>query len=399
MTECVAIIPARGGSKGIPRKNLLSVAGRPLMSYVLGEALAAKRVSRVIVSTDDAEIAAVARGAGAGVVERPAVISGDTASSESALTHALGELEKRDGYRPDLMVMLQCTSPLTLAQDIDGAIETMLDENGDSCFSASAFFHFLWRREAGGAAAGIGHDATRRLRRQDMEPRYLENGAIYAMRAEGFRKSQFRFFGKTVIHVMPAERHLEIDDPADIELAALRLRERDNARRGELLPRRIGALIFDFDGVLTDNRVMVGQDGNEAVMCDRSDGLGIEMLRQRGMRMTVISKEVNPVVAARCRKLQLECTHGVDDKLPLMHAWLRKHGIPIEEVVYVGNDVNDLGCLVAAACGVVPADAHPDVRGAANIVLAQAGGRGAVRELCDLITQGQDAGRIVIASR
>jgi len=398
MSECIAIIPARGGSKGIPRKNLLSVAGRPLMSYVLGEALAAKRVSRVVVSTDDAEIAAVARGAGAGVVERPVEISGDGASSEAALTHALADLEKRDGYRPDLMVMLQCTSPLTLAKDIDGAIATMLDEGGDSCFSASPFFHFLWRREAGGAAAGIGHDATRRQRRQDMEPRYLENGAIYVMRTEGFRKSQFRFFGKTVIHAMPAERHLEIDDPADVALAALRLRERDHARRGEMLPRRIGALIMDFDGVLTDNGVLVGQDGGETVRCDRGDGLGIEMLRQRGLRMTVISKEINPVVAARCRKLQLECAHGVDDKLPLMRAWLDKHGIPVEEAVYVGNDVNDLGCLAAAACGVVPADAHPAARGAANIVLGEAGGRGAVRELCDLIAQGQDAGRIVITS-
>jgi YrbI family 3-deoxy-D-manno-octulosonate 8-phosphate phosphatase len=399
MTECVAIIPARGGSKGISRKNLLPIAGRPLISYVLGEALAAKRVARVVVSTDDAEIAAVARGAGAGVIERPAEISGDAASSESALTHALSVLEKRDGYRPDVMVMLQCTSPLTLAEDIDGAVKTMLDENGDSCFSASSFFHFLWRREAGGSAAGIGHDATRRLRRQDMEPRYLENGAIYVMRTEGFRKSQFRFFGKTVIHAMPAERHLEIDDPADVALAALRLRDRDHAKRGEALPRRIGALIFDFDGVLTDNRVLVGEDGREAVMCDRSDGLGIEMLRRRGLRMTVISKEVNPVVAARCRKLQLECMHGVDDKLPLMHAWLGKHGIPVEEAVYVGNDVNDLGCLAAAACGVVPADAHPDVLDAANIVLAQPGGRGAVRELCDLIAHGQDTGRIAITSK
>src|SRR5262245_15770502 len=357
MTECVAIIPARGGSKGIPRKNLLPIAGRPLMSYVLGEALAAKRVSRVVVSTDDAEIAAVARGAGADGVERPVEISGDAASSEAALTHALADLEKRDGYRPELLVMLQCTSPLTLAEDIDGAIATMLDENGDSCFSASPFFHFLWRKEPGGSAAGVGHDATRRQRRQDMEPCYLENGAIYVMRTDGFRKSQFRFFGKTVIHAMPVERHLEIDDPADAALAALRLRERDRVRRGEALPRRIGALIFDFDGVLTDNRVSVGQDGQEAVLCDRSDGLGIEMLRRRGLRMTVISKEVNPAVAARCRKLQLECAHGVDDKLPLMRAWLEKHGIPIEEAVYVGNDVNDLDCLAAAACGVVPADA------------------------------------------
>src|SRR5262249_54197291 len=109
MTECVAIIPARGGSKGIPRKNLLPVAGRPLMSYVLGEALAARRVSRVVVSTDDPDIGSVARAAGAGVVERPAEISGDTASSEAALTHVLSELEKREAYRPDLLVMLQCT--------------------------------------------------------------------------------------------------------------------------------------------------------------------------------------------------------------------------------------------------------------------------------------------------
>jgi N-acylneuraminate cytidylyltransferase len=144
---------------------------------------------------------------------------------------------------------------------------------------------------------------------------------------------------------------------------------------------------MDFDGVFTDNKVIVSQDGREAVVCDRSDGWGLSHLRNLGLPVLVISTEKNPVVKARCDKLGIDCLYGVDDKLAALNTWLKECRIDPSAVIYVGNDVNDLTCLRAVGCAVVVNDAHPDVRAAAHIVLSAPGGNGAIRELADLIVQ------------
>jgi N-acylneuraminate cytidylyltransferase len=204
------------------------------------------------------------------------------------------------------------------------------------------------------------------------------------MRTAGFRAANHRFFGRIALHEVPAARTLEIDEPADLARADLLARTPpgDLAAR---LPERVEAVIFDFDGVLTDNKVITHQDGTESVVADRSDGLGIERLREAGFRLVVMSKEQNPVVAARCAKLQIECVQGIRDKGPAMQAWLDAAGIPAAHAIFVGNDVNDLDCLRLAGCGIVVADAHPDTLAAADAVLTRPGGRGAVRELADTL--------------
>jgi N-acylneuraminate cytidylyltransferase len=143
--------------------------------------------------------------------------------------------------------------------------------------------------------------------------------------------------------------------------------------------------VFDFDGVFTDNRVWVLQDGREAVACNRGDGLGLERLRDAGFPILVLSKERNPVVAARCAKLRLDCLQGIDDKQQALDDWLCSRNITSASVIYLGNDVNDLPCLSKVGYPVVVADAHPDARRAARLVLETPGGFGAVRELADLI--------------
>lgn len=385
--ENLAIIPARGGSKSVPRKNLLPLAGKPLIASTIEAALQAATVSRVVVSTDDAEIAIVSEKHGAEVIWRPEEISGDRASSESALLHVLEHLEQRESYRPDLVVFLQCTSPLTTDEDIDGCVRKLLEEDADSCLSVAAFHSFLWRNTPGNSAEGINHDKSFRPRRQEMEPQFRETGAIYVMRTEGFLAAKHRFFGKTVLYVVDGERCLEIDEPVDVEIAEVLMRQRAQLRKLQALPDPVRALVMDFDGVLTDNRVYVMEDGREAVACSRGDGMGIVALRRQGLDILVLSSEENPVVAARCRKLKVECLQGVERKLPALQHWLEERGIPPESAVYVGNDVNDLECLRFVGCPVVVADAHPDVKQSARFVLSKPGGQGAIRELCDLILQ------------
>lgn len=151
------------------------------------------------------------------------------------------------------------------------------------------------------------------------------------------------------------------------------------------LPAAIDAVVFDFDGVFTDNRVTIDQDGRESATCSRGDGMGIGLLKKTGIPLLVVSKEPVPIVVHRCKKLGLECLHGVDDKLPLLKRWLGERDAKLENIVYAGNDVNDLECLAAAGCGVAPADAHPDVLSVTDLLLTHSGGHGAVRQLCDLV--------------
>lgn len=386
MTEALAIIPARGGSKGIPRKNVAMLAGKPLIAHTISAALHATLVTRVIVSTDDLEIAEVSRAHGAEVVMRPSELAGDLARSEDALLHVLGELSQSEGYVPDLVVFLQCTSPLTAAADIDGTIERLHTEDADTAHSVIPFHYFLWQDGPGGAG-GLNHDKSFRLMRQQRVPEFLETGSVYVMRTQGFLASGFRFFGKTALHPISVDHWQEIDEPVDFQIAEERMRRLQRSRNSRRLPQPLRALVMDFDGVHTDDRVMVSTSGEETVACSRSDGMGIEMLRKAGLAMTVISKECNAVVAARCAKLQVSCMHGVEDKLSLMREWLEHQGIGLEETIYIGNDINDLACMAIAGCSVAPADAHPAALAQADLVLAAAGGKGALRELADLILE------------
>jgi N-acylneuraminate cytidylyltransferase len=146
-------------------------------------------------------------------------------------------------------------------------------------------------------------------------------------------------------------------------------------------------VVFDFDGVFTDNKVYVDQDGAEAVVCDRGDGMGIALLRERGVRAMVLSTEVNPIVSARCRKLKLPTQQGLEDKARALAGVARENGLDLNRVVYVGNDINDLACMKLAGFAVAVADAHPSVLDVADLVLTRTGGHGAVREICDLILE------------
>ena len=237
--EILAIIPARGGSKGIPGKNLGIVAGKPLVAHAIEAALGSSVVNRVVVSTDDRKIAEVSKKFGADVVMRPVQISGDTSSSESALLQVLERLRSEEGYQPDLLVFLQCTSPLTEPSHIDGTIDKLLSDKADCAFTATPFFHFIWERSPEGVAAGINHDPTTRPMRQARTGQFLENGAVYVMRTDGFLKNRHRFFGRTVLFELSSDSSLEIDEPRDLRVADLILEERNRHNMQSLLPRKI----------------------------------------------------------------------------------------------------------------------------------------------------------------
>lgn len=377
----VAVIPARGGSRGVPGKNLAAVGGLPLVARTVRAARAAARVDAVFVSSDDPAILAAGAAHGAHPIERPAALSGDDAGSEAALLHALDAI---GGPAPERLVFLQCTSPFTTPAEIDALVAALDDERFACALTVTPDHGFLWRPGPDGAR-GINHDEQApRRRRQELEPAFRETGAGYAMRVDAFRRAGSRFCGPVAL-VEVAGPPLEIDTPADLDAARALARAQPSPPPAPAALAAIRALVTDFDGVHTDDAVIVSQEGIEHVRASRRDGLGIERLRKSGLPILVLSKEVNPVVARRAEKLKLPVIHGQDDKLPVLRAWAAEQGLPLDAIAYVGNDVNDLPCMVAAGLSFAPSDSHPAALDAADHVLAGTGGNGALRELADLI--------------
>ncbi|MFF3321519.1 cytidylyltransferase domain-containing protein [Streptomyces sp. NPDC002889] len=401
----LAVIPARGGSKGVPAKNLAPVGGVPLVARAVHACLEAPLVTHVVVSTDDEAIAGAARSAGAEVVLRPAAIAGDTATSESAVLHAMDAHEAMHGAPVDVVLLVQCTSPFLSRDDVEGVARAVVEDGADSAVTVAPFHGFVWRESDSSAAAagesaeravgstavlvdaatttgsgyGVNHDSSFRPRRQDRPQDFLETGAAYAMSATGFREARHRFFGHTALVRTDPARVLEVDDPHDLARARALAPLLDEA----VLPTRedIDAVVLDFDGTQTDDRVLIDADGREIVAVHRGDGLGVSHLRKAGLELLILSTEQNPVVAARARKLNVPVLHGIDRKDLALERWCEEHKIAPERVLYVGNDVNDLPCFRLAGWPVAVASAHDSVRAAARAVTATPGGEGAIREI------------------
>lgn len=218
MGETVAIIPARAGSKGIPRKNLLSLCGKPLIAWSIEQAKNAKGVDSVWVSSDGDEILEVACRYGAGAIRRPASIADDTASSEAAWLHACDFLRDA-GVKIDLVVGMQATSPIREASDITLAVEKVHKEKLDSLLTVVEIEDFfMWRCGDDGVPESVNYDYRNRKRRQAIEKRYLENGSFYVFSPEILRQYGNRLGGRIGMHVMERYKMFQIDSIPDAKL-------------------------------------------------------------------------------------------------------------------------------------------------------------------------------------
>lgn len=401
-TEVLAIIPARGQSKSIPRKNILPFGGHPLIAWSIAAAKQASMVTRVIVSTDDEDIASVARKYGAETpFLRPAEYARDITPDLPVFQHALNWLAQNEKYKVDIVVQLRPTSPVRPPSCVDDAVKMLLDHpdahSVRGVVPAGQNPYKMWSITNKGAMRPImtvtGVREAYNAPRQELPPVYWQTGHIDVIRTEIIL--QRRSMSGDVIYplVIDPAYTVDIDTLLDWQNAErlvddgnLPMVKPNGGKRK--FPEDVALIVFDFDGVFTDDRVWVDQDGHEAVTASRSDGFGIAMLRkQTKIKMLVMTLEKNPVVAARCGKLKLDVMQGVEDKKAALEKLLKENNITAEKVIYVGNDLNDLPCFASVGFSVCPADANSKVKSEADLVLTRNGGYGAVREICERVLE------------
>jgi N-acylneuraminate cytidylyltransferase len=400
--EVLAVVPARGNSKSIPRKNIRPLGGVPLIAYSIAAGLQSQAVTRTIVSTDDEEIAAVARKYGAETpFMRPEEFSRDETLDFPVFKHALEWLVEHEDYHPDVLIQLRPTSPFRPPDLLDQAVQLLLDHpQADSVrgvVPSGQNPYKMWSVNPDGSMSPIltvaGVKEAFNAPRQQLPDTYWQTGHVDAIRPRAILEKN-SMSGDVILPLFidPAYT-VDIDTLLDWQRAETSIMEdrlkivapEQGHRPFPAAPR---LLILDFDGVMTDDRVWVDQDGREMVAASRADGMGLERLRQlTGMQVLVMSKETNPVVAARCAKLKLDVLQSVGDKASVLKNLFLERGLKPEDVLYVGNDLNDLPCFPLVGFAAAPADAFPEVRQSADLILQSPGGFGAVRELCELLIE------------
>ena len=375
----IGIIPLRKDSKGIPGKNKKKMVGRPLFSWVLTEAIFSD-LDAVYVFTNDTEIISY--------VEREyfwtnkvfALLrneenANDTASTESTMLEFSAQID----HDYAVLCLLQATSPLTLAADINTALDKIIIEKYDSSLTVVNTHRFTWNSDG----TPQNYDVFNRPRRQDFEGLLIENGAVYATQKELFLASKNRVSGTIGLVKMPEETLMEIDSLSDWGIVENLLMER---QKGMKCHQRIDYLVLDVDGVFTDGGVYYSKEGEMSKKFDMRDGMGLEILRENNVEVITLTSENSALVAQRMLKLQIkDAFFGVKDKYSFLKQFLAAKNSSFGAVAYVGDDVNDLTNICSTGLSFAPANATAIVKLNADFVLGTASGAGAIREVCEMV--------------
>jgi len=375
----IALIPVRGGSKGIPRKNVRLFAGKPLVYWAVKAASDCKAIDRVLVATDDEEIGRTVESFGlprVQVVDRSPESASDTASTEMVM------LEIANRHHFDSLVLIQATSPLIEDWHLTEGIRKYLRTGADSLLSVVRQKRFVWTETDEGAVP-VNYNPASRPRRQDWEGMLVENGAFYITSREQLLATGVRISGRTELYEMPESTYFEIDDSTDWLIAEHLKQKRPPFHR----LKDVRLLITDVDGVLTDAGMYYSSNGQELKKFNTRDGKGMELLRSHGIQIMFLTSEDIELVRRRAEKVKADYVFtGIKNKKQFLDDFFaRTNQFSYETTAYIGDDINDLECLMSVGFSAAPADAHEDILRIVQYQCRRAGGQGCVREVCDLI--------------
>jgi N-acylneuraminate cytidylyltransferase len=376
----IAIVPLRAGSKGIPNKNRKKVLGRPLFTWVLAEAIQSN-LDHIYVFTDDNFIKSYIQKEytwtdKVSVVERSAESASDTASTEDAMF----ELAQKLNFNFSEYYLLQATSPLTTACDINTAMTELSREDTDSVISVVRTHRFIWD----GNGKSINYNYMTRPRRQDFNGLLIENGAIYGCTCESYKLTKNRLGGNIKEVEMPEDSLVEIDEPADMLMIEHLLQNRLKQFKKPVVP--IKYIILDVDGVFTNATVAYNKEGEFSKTFNIQDGMGLEILRENGVQPIIMTSEDSVVVKQRMSKLNIEHVYlGIKDKFAFIMQLLKELNVSRNELAYLGDDINDWANIASVGWGICPSNVTSDIARVADLKLHASGGDGAIRELIEFI--------------
>lgn len=377
----VAFIPVRGGSKSIPLKNIREIAGHPLVYWVVKAACECPCLDRVFVSTDHEGIKKTVESFGFGklaVCGRSPQTASDYASTESAM------LEFAQKQEFDNIVLIQATSPLLTSSDLERGFKTFAMPDTDSVLSVVRQKRFFWK-ETEGFVVPDNYDVYHRPMRQNFEGCLVENGAFYITSKKQLLASRNRVSGNIRAVEMPEETYYEIDEVSDWKIIESIMAERKEVQPKSTIP-DIKMFLTDCDGCLTDGGMYFTQQGEEIKKFHTYDGMGFQLLREKGIITGIITGESNPLVECRAKKIQADILKmGVRDKLPVVKKICDTYGISMEHVAYVGDDMNDYEVIKAVGFGCSVKNASDMIKSVSKYTAKKQGGDGAVREIIDYI--------------
>lgn len=380
----IAFIPVRGGSKSIPLKNIKPFCGKPLVYWNIEALENCKDIDTIVVATDSNKIEKIINAYNykkVKIYNRSPENASDTASTESVMLEYIAHAKMHESTT---FMVVQATSPLTQTQHFAEALQMYKKKNFDSILSCVKNTRFFWNPNG----TSINYDYQNRPRRQDFEGMWMENGAFYISSVKNILTSRNRLSGKIGIYEMPEYTATEIDEPDDwIILENLMYKHVLSKKSKDF--KKIKLFIADVDGTLTDAGMYYSENGDEFKKFNTKDGLGIRLLREAGIKTGFITSENTKIVENRASKLKVDYLYQGkinEGKLAIAKEICDKERISLEEVAYIGDDVNCIELLNAVGFAACPADAHEKVKAIPNIhVMNISGGAGCVREWIDLI--------------
>lgn len=380
----VAFIPVRGGSKSIPLKNIKMICGQPLVYWTVKAACECGKIDKVYVSTDSDIIRETVEDFNLPkvcVINRSEETATDSASTECAM------LEFAQKYDFDNIVLIQATSPMLTENDLYRGFEAYEKEETDSVLSVVKQKRFIWQKDENGMTIPANYDVFNRPRRQEFEGYFVENGAFYITSRELLVKSKNRISGNIQAVEMSEESFYEIDELSDwiIVEQLLRNREKGNTNFAGLLS-KVKIFLTDSDGCLTNAGMYYSENGDELKKFNTRDGYGIRLLKENGIIVGIVTGETCKLLERRAHKLKLDELHmGVENKLEVVKEICKKYDCKLDNVAYIGDDLNDLDVIKNVGFGCVVADAQEELKEYAKYITKRKGGDGAIREVVDML--------------
>ena len=384
--KTVAFIPVRGGSKSIPLKNIKLFCGKPLVCWNIEALEECEDVDEIVVATDSDEIWATVESRDykkTKLYRRLAENACDTASTESVMLEYINSVMLPDDI---IFMLVQATSPLTQSHHFSEALSMYAKGSFDSILTCVRNYRFFWNDDG----TSMNYDYMNRPRRQNFNGMLMENGAFYINTVGNIISNGNRLSGKIGIYEMPDYTAAEIDEPDDWAVLE-KLMQRHILSKHSKQKKLIKLFLTDVDGTLTDGGMYYSEKGDELKKFNTRDGMGIQILREAGVKTGIITSEDTKIVENRAKKLKVDYLRQSKrdgGKVAAAQEICAELGISFDEVAYIGDDINCYELLSIVGLAACPADACKKVCDIPNILkMEKCGGEGCVREFIDLINE------------